>query len=112
MQIPAIVGSESASGDSSASDSASNSAEGDDNNDVFVYKVPFITGNITGTMVITIDKSSLSYNSKSTDPSKVYDFGQLEKQTKSGSEGEGRGRFGFVATHFVQDKLTEKAMNW
>ncbi|EGZ14531.1 hypothetical protein PHYSODRAFT_252987 [Phytophthora sojae] len=82
----------------------------DDGNDMFVYKVPFITG----TMVITIDKNSLSRVSDSTptDPSKVYDFGQLEKKTKSGSGSKERGLFDFVATHFVQYKLTQKAVSW
>ncbi|KAL4094002.1 hypothetical protein PRIC1_011431 [Phytophthora ramorum] len=80
----------------------------------FVYKVPFVVGNITGTMMITIDKGSLhetSDGSALTDPSKVYDFDQLQKSA-SGSGEEDRGLFSFVASNLIQYKLTQKAVSW
>ncbi|KAL4086566.1 hypothetical protein PRIC1_014272 [Phytophthora ramorum] len=62
--------------------------------ELFVKKIPFKYGNVTGTMVITIDPDSLREvddDSASTDASKVYDFTQFDE---SGSEGEERALFG------------------
>ncbi|KAH7467382.1 uncharacterized protein KRP23_11706 [Phytophthora ramorum] len=91
-------------------------AAADDANapETFVYKVPFVVGNITGTMMITIDKGSLHETSDGlalTDPSKVYDFDQLQKSA-SGSGEEDRGLFSFVASNLIQYKLTQKAVSW
>ncbi|ETL46467.1 hypothetical protein L916_03642 [Phytophthora nicotianae] len=88
--------------------------EGNDNNDIFAYKMPFKYNNTTGTMVITIDKSSLKKVSGDTPPSdlsQIYDFSKLEKNAQ-GSGDEERGLFSFAATHFAQYKLTQKAVSW
>ncbi|KAG3103223.1 hypothetical protein PI124_g17204 [Phytophthora idaei] len=87
---------------------------GKDNNDIFVYKMPFKYSNVTGTMVITIDKSSLRKISdfmSSCDLSQVYDFIQLEKNAP-GSENEERGLLTFAASHFAQHRLTQKVVSW
>lgn len=74
--------------------------------------MPFKSGNITGTMVITIDKNSLKQVAEddSTD-SDVYDFKDLEKSA-SASGDEERGLFMFVGTHVAQYKLMQKASSW
>ncbi|KAH7491413.1 uncharacterized protein KRP23_336 [Phytophthora ramorum] len=62
--------------------------------ELFVKKIPFKYGNVTGTMVITIDPDSLREvddDSASTDASKVYDFTQSDE---SGSDAEERALFG------------------
>ncbi|GMF18104.1 unnamed protein product [Phytophthora lilii] len=109
MKTPTVISDKSEKG--SAFESASTSM--DDDNDIFVYRMPFKYKNYTGTMVITIDKNSLSKasdDSASTDPS-VYDFTQLQKSA-SGSGDEERGLIEFGLTHFAQYKLTQKAVSW
>ncbi|KAE9142106.1 hypothetical protein PF006_g12765 [Phytophthora fragariae] len=63
--------------------------------ELFVQKVPFKYGNMTGMMVITIDPGSLKEGSEedsaSNDPSQVYDFTQADD---SPSENEDRALFG------------------
>ncbi|KAL4115163.1 hypothetical protein PRIC2_014057 [Phytophthora ramorum] len=62
--------------------------------ELFLKKIPFKYGNVTGTMVITIDPDSLREvddDSASTDASKVYDFTQSDE---SGSDAEERALFG------------------
>ncbi|KAL4086573.1 hypothetical protein PRIC1_014276 [Phytophthora ramorum] len=59
--------------------------------ELFVKKIPFKYGNVTGTMVITIDPDSLREaddDSASTDASNMYDF------TQSGLDVEERALFG------------------
>ncbi|KAF4027389.1 hypothetical protein GN244_ATG21010 [Phytophthora infestans] len=88
--------------------------DGKDNNDIFAYKMPFKYNNISGAMVITIDKASLkkiSGDMSSSEQSQVFDFSELEKNTPA-SEGEDRGLFAFAATHLAQYKLTQKAVGW
>ncbi|KAG7383339.1 hypothetical protein PHYBOEH_009954 [Phytophthora boehmeriae] len=94
------------------------SVEDDNDNNIFVQSMPFKYGNITGTMVVTIDKDSLKYvsedsTSASTDSSNVYDFTQLEKQ-KSSSDGEDRilPVLEFAGVHYAQYKLVDKAVSW
>ncbi|KAG7376082.1 hypothetical protein PHYPSEUDO_014502 [Phytophthora pseudosyringae] len=66
-----------------------------DDSDLFMQKIPFKYGNMTGTMSIKIDPNSLHELSEdelaSTDASKVYDFTQSDE---TGSDGEERGLFG------------------
>jgi hypothetical protein len=71
--------------------------------------MPFTYGNVTGSMVVTIDKNSLSRTSD--DAASSNPSGVLE-QAASNSDEEDRGLIAFAATHFAQYKLTEKAVSW
>ncbi|KAG2502991.1 hypothetical protein JM18_009529 [Phytophthora kernoviae] len=93
-------------------------AKNDNDNSIFVQSMPFKLGNVTGTMVITIDKDSLKYVSEdstsgSTDSSNVYDFEQLEKtNSSSGDEERLLPLLEFAGVHYAQYKLVDKATSW
>ncbi|EGZ22812.1 hypothetical protein PHYSODRAFT_324118 [Phytophthora sojae] len=101
LAVTAVTLLATTSGFVSASDAAAAAAKGKtpasttDAHELFVQKVPFKYGNLTGMMVITIDPDSLKEvseeDSAANDPSQVYDFTQPDD---SASETEDRALFG------------------